>query len=337
VDPYLAASELWGVDPEGRHEILAAVGELTTGTLAGWRSGAPDRALYLRFVQEPLGGVALVEGRARAGRPRFSAPSRLARVGIVARLIDALFDLSLLVRGTVPGGTVAAAEVKYADIRARDPRYYYHGRVVRQAGWTVCQYLFFYAMNDWRSSFSGANDHEADWEQCFVFLEEGTDGTATPVWFARAAHDEVGADLRRRWDDPLLLRDGDRPVIYAGAGSHAAYIEPGEYLQAIPLNLPSRLRRAAQSLQRFSASTFDRTEDDGSDTSTPIGAVPFVDYARGDGLAVGPGQPAAWTPIPIDDDVARLTRSQVGAHVAGFASFQPLYQKITREQPDLFE
>jgi hypothetical protein len=304
VDPYLAESELWGVDAAGRHEILAAVGELTTGTLAAWRSRAPDRALYLRFVQEPLGGVALIEGRRHAGRPRFSAPSRLARVGIAARLIDALFDISLLVRGTVPGGTVAAAEVKYAEIRARDPRYYYHGRVVRQAGWTVCQYLFFYAMNDWRSSFSGANDHEADWEQCFVFLEEGTNGRATPVWFARAAHDEVGADLRRRWDDPLLVRDGDHPVIYAGAGSHAAYIEAGEYLQAIPLNLPSRLRRAGQSLQRVWASTFERTGDDGAEASTPIGAVPFVDYARGDGLAVGPGQQAAWTPIPIDDDTA---------------------------------
>jgi hypothetical protein len=304
VDQYLAASELWGVDAEGRHEILAGVGELATGTLGTWRSRAPGRALYLRFVQEPLGRVAVIEGRAGAARPRFSAPSRLARVGIVARLIDALFDLSLLVRGTVPGGTVAAAEVKYAEIRARDPRYYYHGRVVRQAGWTVCQYLFFYAMNDWRSSFSGANDHEADWEQCFVFLEEGTDGAATPVWFARAAHDEVGADLRRRWDDPLLLRQGDHPVIYAGAGSHAAYIEAGEYLQAMPLNLPLPLQRASQSLQRFWAGTFERTEDDGSDASTPIGAVPFVDYARGDGLAVGPGQSAAWTPIPIDDDTA---------------------------------
>ena len=82
------------------------------------------------------------------------------------------FDLSLLVRGTVPGGTVAAGEVKYAEIRAKHPEFTYHGRVVRHAGWTVCHYLFFYAMNDWRTSFAGANDHEADWEQCFVFLEE---------------------------------------------------------------------------------------------------------------------------------------------------------------------
>ena len=35
-----------------------------------------------------------------------------------------------------------------------------------------------------------------------------------------SAHDEVGDDLRRRWDDPdLTLVDGDHPVVFAGIGS----------------------------------------------------------------------------------------------------------------------
>jgi hypothetical protein len=46
---------------------------------------------------------------------------------------------------------------------------------------------------------------------------------------------------------------------------------------------------------------------------------------------------AADTPVLIDDDMARLTRGQVGSHFAGWFSFQPLFAKITREQPDLFE
>ena len=46
---------------------------------------------------------------------------------------------------------------------------------------------------------------------------------------------------------------------------------------------------------------------------------------------------AAGTPVLIDPDMARLTASQVGSHIAGYFSFQPLYNKITREQPDLFE
>jgi ribulose-5-phosphate 4-epimerase/fuculose-1-phosphate aldolase len=46
---------------------------------------------------------------------------------------------------------------------------------------------------------------------------------------------------------------------------------------------------------------------------------------------------AAGTPVLIDADMARLTHTQVGSDVAGHVSFQPLYQRIAREQPDLFD
>ncbi len=300
VDPYIAECDLWAGSPNGERTMLVPRGELSVQTLPLWQARVPDQAQFLRFVQEPLSGIDL----ARTDRPRrapFTAPSRLARVGILARLIDAGFDLSLLVRGTVPGGTVGAAEVKYGRMRAEDPSFTYYGRVIRQAGWTVCHYLFFYAMNDWRSSFAGANDHEADWEQCFVFLDMPDDETVTPVWFARAAHDEVGADLRRRWDDPLLQREGDHPTIFAGAGSHAAYIEPGEYLQAVPLRLPGWIRSLARGARGFWAGTLRQGTRSHASETDDLAAVPFVDYARGDGLAIGPGQQGAWTPVLIDD------------------------------------
>jgi hypothetical protein len=35
--------------------------------------------------------------------------------------------------------------------------------------------------------------------------------------------------------------------------------------------------------------------------------------------------------------MARLTASQVGSHISGYFSFQPLYQKIVRDQPDLLD
>ncbi len=44
---------------------------------------------------------------------------------------------------------------------------------------------------------------------------------------------------------------------------------------------------------------------------------------------------AAGSPVLIDTDMARLTSRQVGSHAAGYFSFQPLYEKIVREQPDL--
>jgi ribulose-5-phosphate 4-epimerase/fuculose-1-phosphate aldolase len=46
---------------------------------------------------------------------------------------------------------------------------------------------------------------------------------------------------------------------------------------------------------------------------------------------------AAGSPIAIADDMARRTMGQVGSHIAGWFSFQPLFARITREQPDLFD
>ena len=69
----------------------------------------------------------------------------------------------------------------------------YYGRVLRQGGWIVLHYLFFYAMNNWRSGFHGTNDHEADWEQVFVYLyEPGDGGPPVPWWVAYASHDFRG-------------------------------------------------------------------------------------------------------------------------------------------------
>jgi ribulose-5-phosphate 4-epimerase/fuculose-1-phosphate aldolase len=44
---------------------------------------------------------------------------------------------------------------------------------------------------------------------------------------------------------------------------------------------------------------------------------------------------AAGDPVAIDHDNAELTHSQVGSRLAGWYSFQPLYDKIVRDQPDL--
>jgi ribulose-5-phosphate 4-epimerase/fuculose-1-phosphate aldolase len=46
---------------------------------------------------------------------------------------------------------------------------------------------------------------------------------------------------------------------------------------------------------------------------------------------------AAGTPKLIDAEMAELTETQVGSHLAGWFSFQPLFQRIAKEQPDLFD
>ena len=46
---------------------------------------------------------------------------------------------------------------------------------------------------------------------------------------------------------------------------------------------------------------------------------------------------AAGDPVQIDHEYAALTHDQVGSHIAGWFSFQPLYDKIVAEQPDLLD
>ena len=46
---------------------------------------------------------------------------------------------------------------------------------------------------------------------------------------------------------------------------------------------------------------------------------------------------AVGKPLLISPEVAGLTHSQVGTHYMGWFSFQSLYEKIVREEPDLLE
>src|ERR671921_162790 len=225
----------------------------------------------------------------RAGR------GRLARVGYFSRFVDALYSIALLARGRVPGESAAAASVAYERIMAEQEQYHYHGRVLRQDGWIVLQYWLFYPFNDWRSGFFGANDHEADWEKVFIYLSESEDGEVSPEWVAYAAHNYTGDNLRRRWDDPELEKVGEHPVIYVGAGSHASFYAPGEYLTELTLPLPSPLARVTQAVRTFWKTRLGQYVGDGEeDGGSGYFSIPFVDYARGDGLSVGEGGDRSW-------------------------------------------
>lgn len=309
VDEYVRdCSLLERTADRGRPPLIEA-GSLDPETLAAAGDRYPDLALCLRFVQEPFGGRALQQWQRREGRPEFHAPGRLARVGLASRSAEALFTLSLLLRGSVPGGTAAAAEQQYRAMQARLPGYVYHGRVVRQGGYVCLQYLFFYAMNDWRSTFSGVNDHEADWEQIFLYLEERPDGPPVPAWAAYASHDFAGDDLRRRWDDPELQRQGTHPVVFAGAGSHASYFAPGEYLTSVEVRPLRRVVGVVNRLRRVWQETLGQGNPEaGSKQVEDFFSIPFVDYARGDGLAIGPGQEVEWSPVVLTEETAWAER-----------------------------
>jgi ribulose-5-phosphate 4-epimerase/fuculose-1-phosphate aldolase len=46
---------------------------------------------------------------------------------------------------------------------------------------------------------------------------------------------------------------------------------------------------------------------------------------------------AAGPTVSIDPEMAAVTQTQVGGHFAGWLSFQPIFDKIAAEQPDLFD
>ncbi len=282
--------------------MLAGKGTVTLEVLGELRPPSQDHQHFLRFVDRPLEGRELARWLYRDERPVFSARGRLARVGLAIRALDSIFELVSLLRGRVPGGTVAAAERSYQQIRRAKPDYPYYGRVVRRSGYIVLQYFYFYPMNDWRTTFHGVNDHEADWEQVFIFLEDAGE-SPNPLWVAGSVHEFPGQDLRRRWDDPMLELHGDHPVVFAAAGSHANYLQAGEYLARYEVGIFKPISRFFDRVRRLWNEILrqgDPTEI--GDRIAGLLRFPYVDYARGDGLAIGPGESVGWDPVLVAAD-----------------------------------
>ncbi len=304
VERYIRQCSLWVHYPDGREERIVPRGELSLEKLVQPRQMEFGVVEYLRFVapqslQESVGALSAGSQLHKAKKNVFRAgQGRLARGGLLPRLADAIFSLTLLARGRVPGAVAAQAELQYDEMQRLEEKYVYHGRVVRQNGWTILQYWFFMAFNSWRSGFHGVNDHESDWEMVNVYLYE-KDGALYPEWVAYASHDFHGGDLRRRWDDDAQVDKIDgHMVVYAGAGSHASYFRPGEYQAEVSLPLPKWLAQAARVWNQFWHQTLGL--GNGAD-GNPF-RIPFVDFARGDGLAIGPGQAKTWAPDVIDED-----------------------------------
>ena len=305
VEPYVRACSLWVQRPGEEAVCDVPGGELSLDRLAQQPMDEAGAVHFLKFTDTDDLRLDSRGGRLRVFRSRAkdrkestkvfrAGRGRLARVGYFSRFVDALYSISLLARGRVPGESAAAASVAYERIMSEQERYRYHGRVIRQAGWIVLQYWLFYPFNDWRSGFFGANDHEADWEKIFIYLSE-SEGEIIPEWVAYAAHNYTGDNLRRRWDDPEVEKVGEHPVIYVGAGSHASYYAPGEYLTELTLPLPSPIARVTGAIRTFWKTRLGQYVGDGEeDGGSGYFSIPFVDYARGDGLSVGEGGDRSW-------------------------------------------
>jgi hypothetical protein len=138
----------------------------------------------------------------------------------------------------------------------------------------------------------------------------------------------MGDNLRRRWEDPEVEKAGEHPVIYVGAGSHASYYAPGEYLTELTLPLPSPLARVSGAIRTFWKTRLGQYVGDGEEDGGPgYFSIPFVDYARGDGLSVGEGGDRSW-------DEPRLISDPPPDWVSGYRGLWGLYARDPFEGED---
>jgi hypothetical protein len=339
VEPYVRNCSLWVQKPGREAKRVVPDGNLSLDVLAQQPLDEAGAVHFLKLSDAEEMETGQHEGRLqmfrrhakdrKESREAFRAGrGRLARVGYFSRFVDALYSIALLARGRVPGESAAAALEAYERIMAEREHYRYHGRALRLDGWIVLQYWLFYPFNNWRSGFFGANDHEADWEKVFVYLSDSEDGDVRPEWVAYAAHNYTGDNLRRRWDDPEVDKVGEHPVIYVGAGSHASYFARGEYLTELTVPLPGPLAKMTNWVRSFWKTRLGQyVGDDGGSDGAGYFSIPFVDYARGDGLSVGEGGEKAW-------DEPRLLDHPVPDWVAGYRGLWGLYARDPFEGED---
>ena len=286
VEPYVKNSSLWRDGTEVR-----PAGSISSSDL----KHELGRDTYLRFISDHERSSVLRAEASRLARKLLSP--RLGRVGIFGRILDAIFLLSVFIRPTTPRMTTTAAALKSHRLKLDDNPTLY-GRAIRQGEWIVLHYCYFYSMNDWRSGYRGVNDHEADWEQAWIFVDPSD---LSPQWIAASSHEHSGPDLRRHWSDLEVDKHNDRAVLYAGAGSHAFYFRPGDYVTRI--DVPGT--RWALRAQRWVQGVLRITDEATERGLGPALGVPFVDSAIGDGRSI-----EEWTIQTVGDDTCFIADYQ---------------------------
>lgn len=209
-----------------------------------------------------------------------------------------------------------------------------YAHVARQGGRVALQYFFFYAFNDYN------NKHEVDWERIQLDFEAPDAETALTTDPVRAVYSQHYGAEQTAWDDDALERDGDQPVVYVSAGSHANQFSPGVFIgnsavtgfgcdTTLGPHLESRPSvRTIPSDPALAAELFPWITYQGH-----WGEVGPVRFYEG---PTGPNRKAAWTRPFTWSNAARETSIQVpGAQAAG-ADVAQFYCDAVGQGSDLF-
>jgi hypothetical protein len=86
------------------------------------------------------------------------------------------------------------------------------------------QYWFWYVFNDFN------NTHEGDWEMIQLVFDADSVEEALSSEPLEVGYSSHGGGERADWNDEKLSKEGNHPVVYPGAGSHANKFGSGVYL-----------------------------------------------------------------------------------------------------------
>jgi hypothetical protein len=86
------------------------------------------------------------------------------------------------------------------------------------------QYWFYRYYNDWN------NTHESDWEGITLRFDASSVADALLSQPVEVGYSQHEGGERADWEDDKLSREGDRPVVYSSARSHASYFGSAFFL-----------------------------------------------------------------------------------------------------------
>lgn len=101
-----------------------------------------------------------------------------------------------------------------------------YAHVVQEAGvhGIALQYWFYYYFNQFN------DQHESDWEMIQLAFDADTVGEALEKGPYLVAYAQHGGGEKHGWGDPIVQKQGKRPVVYVASGSHASQFESALYL-----------------------------------------------------------------------------------------------------------
>jgi hypothetical protein len=124
-----------------------------------------------------------------------------------------------------PGCTYARDFAALVQSGEAPPLTYAHIRRRPEANRVVVQYWFYYYFNQF-------NDlHESDWEGMQLVFDATTASEALEAGPSEVGLFQHGGGERANWDDDKVRKDGEHPIVYPAAGSHATFYEDAIYIE----------------------------------------------------------------------------------------------------------